>query len=511
MSPRSALSGLLVGSTLVMADMESSEAKSTEKKADVYDEGELVKLKLVDFLAELENHETDASLTEQAVIFASRREFCSAVSDWTKNFMTKSVFNTPPYTGDNYSKPLPQGVGSGKLFDDVVAATITKGCLSAEERRAFFNDYKARILSFYISEIHRAIKTIKFYEADAIREKEYAVRVVKMAGLCIQEVEKRFDKEKSIKYEDLFEDDVKEIEIPHSKDVYYRKAVSLAKSLEKNGKISSGEALEKITKEMDAYWDLYQSKSVDTDTKADLLKGFLLLQDYQIKAMDEIIPRSGVIVSDTIIENGDTLAENQTEFDVTMKAEIKRSFKVPEMKFDEELVDFRKANSQNDSEWLRLAGYQYYGDAMYQFMTGLEIDTDDSIQRWEKSLALARDDFAGLPEYDSYIESLFSPTYRPNIYNQIIPAETIDYNWPLNSHSFVNDYSHLKLDFFPGNVICGLYSSAEDIKYDSCVDGMLKLRDHAIGNPSEDLTDVPAEFLRFIAREHVADSLDGNK
>ncbi|MBI4127389.1 hypothetical protein HY463_01645 [Candidatus Peregrinibacteria bacterium] len=542
------LTGAVLGASLCVQDCEIAEAKE-KHDPQVFDEAELVKLKLVDFLAQVEANYTDANLTEQAIILSSRREFCGAVRDWTVNYMSEvmhpmlesRVFD---HGFNHWINQLPEGVGVGPLFEDVVVATITKGCLTEDERRGFFNDYKARILSFYVSDIKIAMKIIHLYESDAIRDDEYAMAQVKGGQRYISILKSRYDHDKNIRYEDIFEVDSNKVQIPRTENRRYRGAVTLVANLEKkqnDGDMKQvADAIETVSQNLQKYWELYESKTIEESEKADVLQAFMLLQEYQIKLMDAMIPHTGSIISDTIIESDD-VAKGETEFDVTMRDTHARRFEVPEMNLENDVMVYRHAGAINDNAWLRFAEFNYFGNAIADFMNNTDETVSDSIVHWEQSLSKARDNFATLPidvQSDVHLSDPFHQILSNDIYTRLSPlhASSTDGDWVLLNDmnwTYVQWWDERSGYSYPTSSaevhtrygdICntGYYSSPSRLQL-ACVLGLMDNVDHIaegfgiqtvqgaeriqeLGGHS---TDVPAAFIRLVAREHIADKIDG--
>jgi hypothetical protein len=371
------LSALLVAGSVDPAHAETKVPEITQEKAA---SGK----RLSEVLAQAEKQKLDLPKTVAAITYSSRTEFCRAVVDWSENYIDQSIY--PDEEDFDFDRGLiPLGIGHGEFFEQVLAPTITKGCLSAKERRAYFEYYKTQALQIYAQRITSLYKRITPYKKD----KEKAA-IVQKGSEYIKALQIKFESERAIQYEDLFDDGSNSFEVPLASGRYYSDAVKLLEKMEKSPK-----TLDEITTTLNAYNTLYYSPSLTEEDKADLLKGILLLLDYQIVLINEALPTS-TMTSSFVGASGEAVGE--TEFEAVVTTETRRPFKVPELTLEDEMERTQMYVANDDTYWQRLAELDFYTYAVRDFLLELgDRPKLDPIKQWEKSLAASSKAFAQLP------------------------------------------------------------------------------------------------------------------
>lgn len=495
-------------------------------KTPVQEKGDLVKLELSELLQSLGKAEEDAVAAEAALVIYSRREFCKAVEGWTMNYMDRSGYKSgkSEIYDKNLIKLIPPSVGTGEFFENVVVGLITKGCLTPEERRAYFEEYKVRVLRYYLGEIEWALGEIEKNKAGLIREERGAMKEVEIARDYALTVEAFYEQGKEVNYENIFNDDSKEVAVDFTKGSHYRKVVAFIKSLESEG---GKDRLSMVSEKMDTTWELYNHEATPETEKQDLLNAYMLLQEYQVKLMHDAIPNPGRIASETVDEGG--VAVGETEFSAILKDEGGRTFNVPELDMDKELQNSRVLVADGDNKWLRIAELAYFTYAVEKL-------SEHTVVGWEESLNHAGAEFANLPaEYTGPLEYRDSETPFENLQGawtgtmrSYLPGSLMQYPQTSGEDHMKNGYDFTTLY---DRERCNYDYDAPDVTherstYEWCIarrNGLADNTDHLVEayialpglRPSrvQDLggttTDVPQMLLRKLAREHIAAIIEG--
>lgn len=372
----------VLGTFLMTASVNAAHAES--KVPEISQETATSGKRLTQVLAQAERQKLDLPKTVAAITYSSRTEFCRAVVGWSENYIDQSIYHDE----DDFDFDrglIPLGIGHGEFFEQVLAPTITKGCLSSKERRAYFEYYKTQALQIYAQRITSLYKRITPYKKD----KEKAP-IVQRGFEYIKALQLKFESEKAIGYEDLFNDGSNSFEVPVASGRYYSDAVKLLEKMEKSPK-----TLDEITTALNAYNTLYYSPSLTEEDKADLLKGIMLLLDYQIVLINEALPSSSM-TSSFVGASGEAVGE--TEFEAVITTETRKPFKVPELTLEDEMEKTQMYVANDDTYWQRLAELDFYTYAARDFLAGLgERPNVDPIKQWERSLVVSAKAFAQLP------------------------------------------------------------------------------------------------------------------
>lgn len=368
----------------------SSAAHAETKAPEITQENAAVGKKLSTVLANLEEggkNKLSLPKTVAVITYSSRTEFCRAVVDWSENYIDQTIY--PDEEDFDIGRGLiPLGIGHGEFFEQVLAPTITKGCLSPKERRAYFDYYKSQALQVYTQRIALIYKRLASYKK--AKHDELKVAIFQRALEYIQALQIKFESEKAIQYEDLFEDGADSFEVPVASGRYYSEAVKFLEKIKKSPK-----ALDEITTTLNAYNTLYYSSNLTDEDKADLLKGILILMDYQIVLIKEALPTS-TMTSSFVGASGEAVGE--TEFEAVITTETRKPFVVPELTLEDEMEKTQMYVANNDTHWQRLAELDFYTYAIRDFLTELgKRPKLDPIKQWERSLAVSSEAFAQLP------------------------------------------------------------------------------------------------------------------
>lgn len=362
--------------------------------------------------------ESDVAATRTALIATSRHEFCVAVEGAVAKYMGQVEYKPGRHKPEDSAYSIPYPVGEGDLFEGIVAPTLTKGCLSPEERLDFFSDYQLTIVEYYSHEMATLLEAMKTELPSVIRNEQGSKESFEKNIARFHTIAQLQDDSSRFKYGDLFADFAV---VSPSEDKYrfYNDAVQVIESLTANPG-DGGMALEAINIELRKYSDLYKSGRYNGGEQEGLFRGMMALYDYQSFLMKRM-SSDQESVTGAMKSGGEVTGKAEFEASLPVPKTVVE-FQVPGLDLTGETESIRSASS-GDSLWLRKAELLFYNNAAahlqrafddapmgsYEESKGYrEKHGFDFVKAWDESLTSAREGLSGIdfdrikPELQSY-------------------------------------------------------------------------------------------------------------
>ena len=530
-------------------------AAPTRHEQTLTDELERSKLTLGDFLATFGEAQNQVTTTEAALIYSSRREFCLAVTQWASTYQ-KNLDHYPYYTEStfpadmNYYMPP---VGEGPFFQDVVAATIKKGCLTPDERLQFFNDYKLTVLQYRLNDMQKIFAAMESWKYDLLDGDEKAQKRFEQARKNYEAIIHAYEGDRNTTYENVFNDEERKALPPTQKTSAYNEAVRLIDHVQNGGK-TPAENLEAISTKKKSVTALWDGEETSPEEKEDLYRAMMLLMDYEIYLISAAVPMErGFVLGSNMTTQGEIVGEGEVDLVFNAPKEVRR-FQMPSAAtLDVEVGQQAAAQASGDNQWLALAESLFFNRALKDYtdqtypyaVYPTRYQPFNAIEAWERSLATSRVLFQLEDGYCGQISSdhldcrrltyqqqldgqpgvLFMPELTRGHYAAIVGGLESSYRISQNYIEYQNRTNYLslfdQLAYHPEEKpsigdVPQLYCYKADESCRDALEGMRAVWYHLISTyPNSAIEpgttyDVPVPFLREMAEDYAKDWLSEN-